>query len=120
MNLKKPHLLCFLSLLFYVGLYAQDITVSGTINDETGVPVPGAAVVVKNTTHGTSADFDGKFQLEAPSDAILVISSIGFATVEVPVNGQNEIDITLQSDTQNLEEVVVVGYGTQKNWKIFR
>ena len=114
MNLKKLHLLCFLSLLFYVGLSAQEITVSGIIIDETGVPVPGAAVVIQNTTTGTSADFDGKFQLDAPSDAILVISSIGFTTTQVPVNGQKELNITLQSDVQNLEEVVVVGYGTQK------
>ena len=114
MNLKKLHLLCFLSLLFYVGLSAQEITVSGVIIDETGVPVPGAAVVIQNTTAGTSADFDGKFQLDAPSDAILVISSIGFTTTQVPVNGQKELNITLQSDVQNLEEVVVVGYGTQK------
>lgn len=114
MNLKKRNVLCFLTLLFAICLHAQEIVVSGVINDENGVPVPGAAVVIKNTTKGTSADFDGRFQLEAPSDAILVISSIGFVTIEVAVNGQTELDITLNTDLQTLEEVVVVGYGTQK------
>lgn len=114
MNSKKLRVLCFLTLLSAICLHAQEIVVSGVINDENGVPVPGATVVIKNTTKGTSADFDGKFQLEAPSNATLVFSSVGFATLEVAINGQSELSIILNTDLQTLEEVVVVGYGTQK------
>ncbi len=89
-------------------------TITGIVVDENGVPVPGASVVVKNSTTGTATDFDGNFTLDAPSDAILVVSYLGYKTVEIPVNGQTQMNITMQEDTALLDEVVVVGYGTQK------
>lgn len=91
----------------------QDV-VSGTIISETGEPVPGVNIIVKGTTQGTTSDIEGRYSLEAPEDAILVYSFIGYVTQEIPVNQRSVIDVTLQSDVKQLEEVVVVGYGTQK------
>ncbi len=92
--------------------------VSGTVSDASG-PLPGASVVVKGTTNGTQTDFDGNYTLiDIGEDAILEISYIGFMGQEVPVNGQTTIDVTLEEDTQALEEVVVVGYGSQQKKEI--
>ncbi|MEM9075830.1 MAG: TonB-dependent receptor [Bacteroidota bacterium] len=87
-------------------------TVSGTVSDASG-PLPGASVVVKGTTNGTQTDFDGNYTLnDVASDAVLVFSYIGFATQEITVNGQTTVDVVLQEDASELDEVVVVGYGT--------
>lgn len=102
--------------LFSLQLWAQDRQVSGTILDPDGVPLPGVNVIIKNTNSGTVTDFDGKFSLNIPesSSTVLIFSSLGFATQEINAGNQTVFDITLQSDTQALDEVVVVGYGTQK------
>jgi TonB-linked SusC/RagA family outer membrane protein len=93
----------------------QAFEVSGTITDNEGTPLPGASILEKGTTNGTQTDFDGKFNLNvANANAILVVSYIGYATEEIAVNGQNEINISLKDDAAALEEVVVVGYGTVK------
>lgn len=93
--------------------------ITGTIKDEAGVPLSGAAVVEKGTENGTMADFDGNFALTvANPNAVLVVSFIGYASQEIPVNGQSTIDIILKEDTAALEEVVVVGYGTQKKYSV--
>lgn len=92
----------------------QAHTLSGTVVDAQGEPIIGANVVVKGTTQGTITDLDGKFTLEAPGNAVLEVSYIGYLTQEIPVNGQSAFRITLKEDTQNLDEVVVVGYGVQK------
>ncbi|HET8736158.1 MAG TPA: TonB-dependent receptor [Pricia sp.] len=96
-------------------VYGQDnITVTGTVSDAMG-PLPGASVVIKGTTSGTQTDFDGNFTLDGvPTDGTLVISYIGYASQEIPVDGQTTINVSLQEDTQALDEVVVVGYGTQR------
>lgn len=92
----------------------QTVTVSGTIVDAvTGEPVIGANVLVKGTTNGTSTDFDGKFSLEAPAGVTLVVSYIGYLNHEVKATNA-PMTIRIKEDTQNLEEVVVVGYGVQK------
>ena len=97
------------------GALIQDRVISGTIKDEQGGGLPGASVLIKGTTIGTSTNAEGKFSLSAPtSAAILVVSYIGYAPQEVPVEGQTTIEITLQPDKATLAEVVVVGYGTQK------
>ncbi|MBT8308685.1 MAG: SusC/RagA family TonB-linked outer membrane protein, partial [Maribacter sp.] len=88
-------------------------TVTGTVTDNTGSPLPGASVVEKGTTNGTQTDFDGNFTIEVGDDATLVISYIGFATQEIAVNGQSTINVTLAEDASQLEEVVVTGYSTQ-------
>ncbi len=92
----------------------EQITVTGTINSEEGLPVTFANVIVKGTNTGTTADFDGNYSIEVSSDAILVFSYIGFKTKEISVNNQTTIDVMLQEDIAALEEVVVVGYGTQR------
>lgn len=91
----------------------QEYTVSGTITDDTGQPMPGANVVEKNTTNGTQADFDGNFTLTLENEnAILVISYLGFITKEIEVNGDSTINVVLEVGTSTLEEVVLVGYGS--------
>tara|TARA_R110002049_G_scaffold28018_5_gene96660 strand:+ start:2027 stop:5557 length:3531 start_codon:yes stop_codon:yes gene_type:complete len=93
----------------------QQREVSGVVLDQNGEPLPGASIVEKGTTNGTQSDFDGNFTLELLNDnVVLEISYIGFATKEVSVNGQSTINVELQESTASLEEVVVVGYGTQK------
>ncbi len=87
-------------------------TVTGTVSDEMG-PLPGASVLVKGTTNGTQTDFDGNYTIDAPSNATLVISYIGFKTMEVAIDNQTTISVTLQEDASKLDEVVVTGYGTQ-------
>ncbi len=88
--------------------------VSGTVQDETGSPLPGAAILVKGTTQGTITDIDGRFSIDVPSDAVLVISYLGYLAQEIPVNGQSSLSVQLQPDAKQLDELVVVGYGTQK------
>lgn len=88
--------------------------VTGTIVDATGEPVIGANVVVKGTANGTITDIDGNFSLDAPEGAILQVSYIGYADQEVKVGKQKILSIVLREDSKTLEEVVVVGYMTQK------
>jgi TonB-linked SusC/RagA family outer membrane protein len=102
----------FLAALFCLGL-TQAQTISGTVSDELG-PLPGANVLVKGTTNGTQTDFDGNYTLDDVEDgATLVFSYVGFKTVEVPVEGQSTIDVTMEEDASKLDEVVVTGYGSQ-------
>lgn len=91
----------------------QSRKVTGTINDAFG-PVIGANVVQKGTTNGTTTDMDGNFSIEVPENAILQVSFIGYIQQDIPVKGKNVINVLLKEDTQALEEVVVVGYGTMK------
>ena len=91
------------------------ITVTGTVSDTQNVPLAGATVLEKGTLNGATTDFDGNFSIQvANGEAVLVVSYLGYATLEVPTNGQNSIDVKLQDDASQLDEVVVVGYGTQK------
>lgn len=91
----------------------QGKEVKGVVTDSNGEPIIGANVVVKGTTNGTITDLDGKFTMNVPGNAILQISFIGYIMQEVPATGAN-MKIALRDDTQKLDEVVVVGYGTQK------
>ena len=112
MNLKT----FFTALLLTVGLVTSAQTVSGIVTSDDG-PLPGATVVVKGTSNGVSTDFDGNFSINAPADAILEVSFVGFSTLDVPVNGQDNLTITLATDNE-LDEVVVTGYGSQKKKEI--
>ncbi|TAM96318.1 MAG: SusC/RagA family TonB-linked outer membrane protein, partial [Chitinophagaceae bacterium] len=91
------------------------ITIHGVITDaETGKPLIGVTIQVKNSTMGTTTGSKGNFSLEAPDNAVLIISYLGYNTKEIPVNGKNVINITLSATTTGLNQLVVVGYGTQK------
>ena len=92
----------------------QSKQVKGTIVDDTGMPVIGANVMVKGTTNGTITDMDGKFSLDVEEGATLVVSYIGFANQEIKVGKQTNLSIALKEDSKALDELVVVGYGTQK------
>lgn len=116
---KMQHLYsCILIVLLIafapVSLWAQNRTISGTVTDDTDEPVPGASVVVKNTTIGTLTDIDGKFTIDAPADATLVFSFMGYSTKEEKVNGRSQINVIMSMDDTVLDDVVVVGYGTQR------
>jgi len=91
-----------------------DIRVSGRITNASGDPVPGASVKVKNSSAGTSAATDGTYSLNVPDGATLVFSSVGYEDVEVAVSGRSTIDVTLKSSVKLIDQVVVVGYGTQR------
>ncbi|HET8736823.1 MAG TPA: TonB-dependent receptor [Pricia sp.] len=94
---------------------AIQFSVSGSVMDSSGVPLPGASIVEKGTINGATTDFDGNYTISlADENAVLTVSYIGFKTQEVDVSGRSEIDITLQEDAAGLDEVVVVGYGSQK------
>ena len=108
-------ILVFMVLFSTVYGFSQTTTVSGIVSDEQGEPLPGVNVLVKGTSNGVVTNFDGEYLITNTSnEAVLVFSYIGFITNEVAIGNQNNIDITLLEDTQALEEVVVVGYGTQK------
>src|SRR5690554_4678506 len=93
---------------------AKGQTVTGTVSDQTG-PLPGANVLVKGTTNGTQTDFEGNFSLEnVQSNATLVFSYIGYSTIEVPLNGRTSLDVNLEEDASELDEVVLIGYGTAR------
>ena len=97
------------------GRQQQTQIVTGIITDKTGEPVIGANIVVKGTTNGTISGMDGRFSLEIPNNnAVLQVSYIGYLTQDIAVNNRKEINVRMVEDTQSLEEVVVVGYGTQK------
>ena len=88
-------------------------TITGTVTDADGTPLPGANVIVKGTTNGTQTDFDGNFTITAASDATLVFSYVGFATQEIAINGQTSINVSMAEDANKLDEVIIVGYQTQ-------
>lgn len=96
----------------------QGHIVTGKIVDKNGDPVIGANVLVRGTTNGTISDMDGRFSLDVPQNAVLQVSYIGYLTQEVQVKDQDKLNILLREDTQSLEEVVVVGYGTQKKGEV--
>jgi len=108
-------ILVILLFLVSASAYGQRITVTGTVSDEKGTPLPGATVQVKGTIIGGLTDASGKYSIEVPdANATLVFSFVGYAPKEVKVQNQTVIDVNLREDVQGLEEVVVVGYSTQK------
>ncbi len=99
--------------------FEQDTQVSGTISDETGSPLPGASIVEKGTTNGVQSDFDGNYSIKlTSSNAILMISYIGYEAQEIPLNNRSTLNVTLTPSTSQLDEVVVVAYGTQSRRKV--
>lgn len=91
-----------------------DIAVTGKITNATGQPVAGASIKVKGSNAGTSTDAEGNYSLTVADNAVLIISSVGYLEQEVAVNGRSSVNITLQSSVQDMDQVVVVGYGTAR------
>ena len=112
-DLGKPILMLFLVSCLSLSAWAQG-TIKGTVVDEAGEPVIGASVQVQGTKTGAITDFNGNFSVEAPSNATLLISYVGFVTETVSVQGRNNIQVTIREDATSLNDVVVIGYGTQK------
>lgn len=112
----KRILLLFLVLLgtsYYVS--AQSRILTGKVSDSKGVTLPGVSIKIKGTSVGTTTNLDGRYTIDVPdNNSVLVVTYVGYITQELPVNGRSTLDISLVEDVQGLEEVVVVGYGTQK------
>lgn len=99
----------------FAALTGQGIPVSGKVTDETGAPLPGVSILVKGTTTGASTNADGSYRLNVPSaSSVLTFTFIGYVTRELPVRNQSVINVQLQPESKSLNEVVVVGYGTQR------
>ncbi len=111
--MKKVHVL-LVCIFAAFALQAQQLPVSGKVVDQNGEGLPGATVVVKGTTQGTTTDLNGGFSLNVDASAVLSVSYVGYATQDVNVGGQSTLQIQMQVDAEQLEEVVVVGYGEQK------
>ena len=102
-------------LLVPASIWAQNITVKGKITDaQTGDAVPSAAVVLSGTANGVISDYDGNFSINAPSDGVLIFSSIGYETVQIPVQGKHTINVEMTQSSEFLDETIVVAYGTAK------
>lgn len=103
-------------LLAFVLSASAQVTVTGIVQDKSGEPLIGATVQEKgNTTNGSATGFDGDFSLKVKSaDATLLVSYVGMKSQEVPLNGRTNVTVTLEDDSEVLDEVVVVGYGTMK------
>lgn len=112
---KKLCLLMLLLISCHLNILAQDKTVTGVVLDKTGETVIGASVLVKGTTNGTITDVDGNFTLKnVQEDAVLQVSFVGYKAQDVALKGQSNIKVTLEEDTEVLDEVVVIGYGSVK------
>lgn len=110
----KKFTFLWLVVIMTTGLQAQTKKITGTVIDETSVPLPGANVVVKGTTTGTQTDFDGNYVIMASELDTLVFRYLGYITQEIKVGGLNSINVTMQADSEALEEVVVTGYAIQR------
>ena len=118
MRINLRLLVAFLAFVVSVSLQAavqQEKRISGTVISD-GEPLPGVSVQVKGATTGTITDIDGKYSISAPADGILVFRFVGLKTAEKPVNGRSTIDVTLESDSKELDEVMVVAYATAKKY----
>lgn len=124
MNLKftfktyRLLLLCVINLMAFQMAIAQKASVTGKVIDETGSPIPGVSVVIKGTTKGTTTNNDGNYTINANPKDFLIFSFVGYITEAVAVNNQNVVNLTLKEDAQILDEVVAIGYGTQRKKEI--
>ncbi|GGZ79186.1 SusC/RagA family TonB-linked outer membrane protein [Algibacter mikhailovii] len=111
MKTKFSRMLTLL-LAFVVQLtFAQEKTITGTVSDEAGLPLPGTTVLVKGTSNGTSTDFDGNYSIQANTGDILVFSFVGYSTQEVAVGASSTVNVSLSEDAESLEEVVITAQG---------
>lgn len=113
-SLVRVSLMMLCVFAFSMQAQAQDQQITGKVNDETGAGLPGASVLIKGTSTGTVTDMDGNFSLSAGSSDVLVVSFIGYTTKEIAVGGRSTIDVSMDLDAEQLEEVVVTGYTSQR------
>ena len=100
--------------LISISMYAQEQTVTGTVKDANDVPLPGVNILIKGTNQGTQTDFDGNFSIKASKGDVIVFTYVGTKTIEKTVGVDDFSSITMESDSSELDEVVLVGYGNQK------
>ena len=114
----RNYYLCVALILFgMASAFSQEKTISGTVTDQSGLPLPGATVLIKDTTTGTSTDFDGNYSINANQGDILVFSFVGYSTTEVTIGASNTVNVQLAESTQALEEVVVTAQGIKREKK---
>ncbi|RYE21843.1 MAG: SusC/RagA family TonB-linked outer membrane protein, partial [Sphingobacteriaceae bacterium] len=112
--MRKKITFLLMLILGYISTYAQNTTVRGTVKDQQGAPLPGVSVLLKGTTIATATGLDGTYSISVPATGTLTFTFIGFATQDRAIANQTTIDVSLQESVKSLNEVVVVGYGTQK------
>ena len=113
--MKKKILLLVVFVLFqYSTIYAQEMSVTGTVTDESGLPLPGVNIVVKGTSNGVQTDFDGNYKIEAVKGQVLVFSFVGLQTAEYVVSDDPILDVVLAPDAAELDAVVVTAFGIQR------
>ncbi len=113
--MKKRKLILYVCFLCFASFTLAQTTVTGKVSDSQNSPLPGASVLEKGTANGTTTDFDGNFTIEvSDQNAILEVSYLGYVTTEFPLDGNSNVSIQLVEDATQLEDIVVVGYGTQK------
>ncbi len=114
MKLNHVFILVVVFLASSVSLWAQETTISGTITDEQGVPLGGTSILEAGTSNGVQADFDGNYSITVKEGASLVFSYVGMSTQTISVSGKTKINVSLIEDAAQLDEIVIVGYGSQK------
>jgi len=110
--MKRILSLFVLNLFFVSGLWAQQTSVNGTVTDESGLPLPGATIIVENSNRGVTTDFDGNFTINTQAGEVLIVSYVGYQDNRVTVGNETSYTISLQTDAA-LEEVIVMGYASQ-------
>ncbi len=113
--MKTKFILLLFSFLIFTSSYAQQTEITGTVTSfDDNMTLPGVNIVIKGSTKGVSTDFDGNYKINVNDGDVLEFSFIGYKTMEIVVNNQTTIDVALQTDAESLDEIIVVGYGTQK------
>src|SRR5690606_23574141 len=118
--MRRKMILMALWFVFFqaTDLFAQERLVTGTVTSaDDGMPLPGVNVIIKGTTSGTITNMDGEYSLQVSDNATLVFSSVGFRTREVTVDAREVVDLTMETDLQSLDEVVVTSFGIEQEKK---
>ena len=118
MKIKTIKNILLLSSILFTSIIYSQTTITGTVSVENGLPLPGVNIILKGTQTGTVSDFDGKYSIVASPQGILEFSYIGFETRTVNIEGKTTINITMEPSFESMDEVVVVGYGTQKRGNV--
>ncbi|WP_242085766.1 SusC/RagA family TonB-linked outer membrane protein [Aestuariivivens sediminis] len=117
MKTKFSGMLALFLVLVVQYSFAQEKTITGTVSDESGLPLPGTTVLIKGTSSGTSADFDGKYAITTTTGSVLVFSFVGYTSQEITVGSANTINVVMQEDAAQLEEVIVTALGIKRKPK---